>query len=222
MAVYRELFVNNLRDLLGGTFPVCRAILGDDGWSVLIRRFYAEHQARTPYFVELPGEFVEWLDGPPVPHASVPPFLPELAHYEWVELALSIADAASPGEAVDPRGDVVEGRPLLSPLAWPLAYRWPVHHLSPTYQPAEPPALATFIVVHRLESGTVGFLQIDLATARLLELLAGDEPGSGRELLGRIARELAAEDPVPLVQQGIEMLGTLQARGIIVGTRPTA
>lgn len=222
MAVYRELFFNNVCDLLGGTFPACRAILGEDGWAALVRRFYAEHKARTPYFLELPREFVEWLAGPTGPAGAVPPFLAELAHYEWVELALSVAEADEPGETVDPLGDVVEGRPRLSPLAWPLAYRWPVHQLSRDCQPVAPPAQPTFIVVHRLESGSVGFLLVDAATARLLELLAGDEPGSGRELLARIAREAAAPDPERMLEQGIGMLATLRARGIISGTRPSA
>jgi hypothetical protein len=219
MAVYRELFFNNVRDLLGGTFPVCVAILGADGWSALVRRFYAQHKARTPYFLELPREFVEWLGDPARAPDATPPFLPELAHYEWVELALSIAEDAEPTVAVDPQGDLLEGRPQLSALAWPLAYRWPVHRLSRDYQPAEAPELPTFIVVHRKPSGDVGFLQVDLATARLLELLCGDEPGGGRDLIETIARESGSPDPPLLVQQGAAVLANLRERGIITGTR---
>jgi hypothetical protein len=54
MNIYRELFFNNVRDLLASTFPVCRAILGEEPWSGLVRRFYAGHKAHTPYFLELP------------------------------------------------------------------------------------------------------------------------------------------------------------------------
>ncbi|HEX2138849.1 MAG TPA: DNA-binding domain-containing protein, partial [Woeseiaceae bacterium] len=32
MAIYRELFFNNLDNLLGKSFPVLRAILGDEEW----------------------------------------------------------------------------------------------------------------------------------------------------------------------------------------------
>lgn len=216
MEVYRQLFFNNVRELLSGSFPVCRGILGDDGWSTLVRRFYAEHQAHTPYFLELPGEFVEWLSA----RTDGPPFLGELAHYEWVELALSIADADEPSPAViDPDGDLLAGRPVLSPLAWPLAYRWPVHRLSVDYQPSEPPATPTFVVVHRQAGGEVAFLQVDAPTARLLELLeAGEEP-TGREALGRVSAELAGGDPEALFERGERMLRSLRERGIVAGTR---
>ena len=218
MAVYRDLFFNNLRDLLAGTFPVCREILGDEGWSALVRAFYSGHKAHTPYFTELPREFVEWLSAIPDDTQVVPAFLPELAHYEWVELALSITDAAAPDDGVDPRGDLLSGRPVLSPLAWPLAYRWPVHRLSVDYQPQHPPALPTFIVVHRRDDGRVGFLQVDAPTARLLELLDTDVRDSGRALLEQVAAEVSPQDRDALVERGTHMLARLRERGILSGT----
>jgi hypothetical protein len=48
------------------------------------------------------------------------PWLHELAHYEWVELALQIADDDLPPH--DPDGDLLAGKPVPSPLAWALAY----------------------------------------------------------------------------------------------------
>ena len=190
MNVYRELFFNNVRDLLTGTFPVCRSILGEDGWARLVRRFYARHKAHTPYFLELPREFVEWLGSDCASLTGEPAFLAELAHYEWIELALSVADLAEQPAGVDPQGDLLGGTPVMSPAAWPLAYRWPVHRLSPQFQPAEPPPEPTFIVVHRTGSGRVGFLQIDPATARLLDLLDGGTLASGRTLLRQVAAGL--------------------------------
>ena len=215
MDIYRDLFFNNVRELLAGTFPVCRAILGDAGWSVLVRRFYAEHKAQTPYFLELPREFVEWLPGA----GAQPAFLGELAHYEWVELALSIAE---PGEAIaglDPDGDLLEGRPVVSTLAWPLAYRWPVHRLSAGFQPAEPPPAPTFVVVYR-EADEVAFLQVDAPTARLLELLESGEAPTGRAALERVAAELpgSAADPAASRAAGERMLQELRRRGIVLGT----
>lgn len=37
--VYLDLVLNNLLGLLGGTFPVLVAVLGDAGWRALVRRF---------------------------------------------------------------------------------------------------------------------------------------------------------------------------------------
>ena len=215
MDVYRELFFNNLRELLAGTFPVCHRILGREGWAGLVRRFYAEHKAHTPYFLEVPREFVEWLGSA----GAEPAFLAELAHYEWVELALSIAEPGEPAEGVDPNGDLLEGQPVLSPLAWPLAYRWPVHRLSASYQPAEPPDVPTFVIVHR-QGEQVAFLEVDAPTVRLLELLDSGEAPSGRAALERVATEMHGDrsDPGAWLDSGERMLRMLRERGIVIGT----
>lgn len=219
MAVYRELFFNNLAGLLAGTFPVCKAILGDTGWARLVRQFYAGHKAHTPYFLELPREFTEWLADGGGSADDLPPFLPELAHYEWVELALSIAEAEMP--AADPEGDLLAGAPRISPLAWPLAYRWPVHRLSRSYQPAEPPAAATFVVVHREPAeGEVRFLEVNAATARLLQLIEEEPGASGASLIATVAAEMAGPEPSATVAEGERMLGELRRRGILIGTAP--
>ena len=214
--VYRELFFNNVTSLLGGTFPVCRDILGEAGWRGLVRRFYAGHRAHTPYFLELPSEFVQWLGEVAVPDPALPPFLAELAHYEWVELALSVSDAEPDLSGVDPAGDLLAGRPVVSPLAWPLAYRWPVHRLSPSYRPETPGELPTFLVVYRDAGGEVRFLESDAATARLLELLDADAGATGYASLERVAAELGAAGAAA---RGVELLEELRARGILLGTR---
>lgn len=218
--VYRQLFINNLSGLLASTFPVARQILGEAAWAALAREFYARHKAQTPYFTELPREFVEWLATRRERAAGEPPFLDELAHYEWVELALGMSEADPDPAAVDPGGDLLAGRPVLSPLAWPLAYRWPVHRLSEDYQPAEPPAEPTFIVVHRGGEGRVAFLQVDAPTMRLLQLIAGGGGASGREMLERIAQESPGADPGPLLERGARMLALLHERGVVLGTEP--
>lgn len=218
MEVYRQLFINNVTSLLSSTFPVTRAVLGEAAWARLAREFYAQHKAQTPYFAKLPAEFVEWLAARPVQGTREPPFLDELAHYEWVELALGISEVEPDLSGIDPQGDLLEGRPSLSPLAWPLAYRWPVHRLCEAYQPAEPPDEPTFIVVHRGPDGQVGFLQVDALTLRLLQLLAEDGRSNGRELLERIAGESPGADRATLLERGAQMLALLRERGAILGT----
>jgi hypothetical protein len=215
MDVYRELFFNNVRQLLAGSFPVCRDILGDQAFSALVRRFYAEHKAHTPYFLELPREFVEWLAAA----GAEPAFLAELAHYEWVELALSIAEGGEAEAGIDPEGDLMQERPVVSPLAWTLAYRWPVHRLSPAWQPGEPPAVPTFVVVYR-HGDRVAFLQVDAPTARLLELLEAGEAATGRAALERVASEMQGGGGVVAdsLAQGESMLRSLRERGVLLGT----
>ncbi len=183
MAIYRELFFNNLVDLLGGSFPVARRILGAERWQRLIRDFYAHHHAHTPYFLELPGEFVEWLKKR-TPHAAdEPAFLPELAHYEWVELALAISEEPAPQVASTDRVEPLDMPLAVSPLAWPLAYRWPVHRLAPEYQPAAAPELPTYLVVYRNAADLVLFLEIGAETARLLDALEQSPGLTARQAL---------------------------------------
>jgi hypothetical protein len=213
--VYRELFFNNVSSLLGGTFPVSRDILGEAGWRALVRRFYAAHRAHTPYFLELPSEFVQWLAGGGAAGDGVPPFLAELAHYEWVELALSVSDAQPDLARVDAAGDLLAGRPAVSPLAWPLAYRWPVHRLSPSFRPEAPGERPTFLVVYRDAGDEVRFLETDAATARLLELLDTDAGATGEAALERVAAEIGAAGTAG---RGAGMLEALRARGILLGT----
>ena len=183
MAIYRELFFNNLVDLLGGSFPVARRILGLERWRRLVREFYAHHHAHTPYFLELPGEFLGWLTARTRCAADEPAFLPELAHYEWAELALAISEAAAPEAAPAGAAEPLDTPLAVSPLAWPLAYRWPVQRLSPEFQPAEPPATPTFLVVYRDAADAVQFLEIGAETARLLDALDRSPGLSARQVL---------------------------------------
>ncbi|MFZ2755182.1 MAG: putative DNA-binding domain-containing protein, partial [Lysobacteraceae bacterium] len=141
LKIYRELFFNNVESMLAGNFPVLRRLYGDDGWQALIRAFYRDHDCQTPLFTELAREFLRYLDARASTDASRdtghddPPWLRELAHYEWIELALQISEARNDEIAHEPHGDLLEGRPLVSPLAWPLAYAWPVHRIGPDYRP---------------------------------------------------------------------------------------
>ncbi|MDZ7644030.1 MAG: putative DNA-binding domain-containing protein [Woeseiaceae bacterium] len=140
MAVYRDLFFNNLFKLLGSTFPVLRKLYGDRGWRRLVRAFMSGYRSQTPYFLEIPREFVTFLQTGYEPLEDDPPFLLELAHYEWAELALSVSDASNDMTGIDPDGDLLDGVPVGAELAWPLAYRYPVHRISMSFRPAEPPA----------------------------------------------------------------------------------
>lgn len=212
MAIYRELFFNNLVDLLGGSFPVARHILGVERWRRLIRDFYAHHHAHTPYFLELPGEFVAWLTARSARAEDEPAFLPELAHYEWVELALAISEefAPAPAGALDPLDTPL----AVSPLAWPLAYRWPVHRLGPGHQPAEPPASPTFLVVYRDAADAVKFLEIGAETARLLDALEQSPGLTGRQAL--LAGAAAGTGAGGVEGAARAAIGDLLGRGVLV------
>ncbi len=220
MAIYRELFFNNVRGLLATAFPVLRRLLDDEQWTALIRDFFRRHRARTPIFHKLAEEFVDWLADGRGTVAGDPPFLAQLAHYEWVELALSTAeDPPAAAMLANPNGDLIERPPLVSPLSWTLAYDWPVHRISPDFQPAAPSGMQTFLVVYRNRQDEVKFMEINAVTARLLTLAEEQPTASGGDLLVQIAEELAHPDIDAVIAAGAEILESLRERGIVLGAR---
>lgn len=219
MAIYRELFYNNVEGFISSGFPVLRQLSDDTTWHRRVRAFFRDHRCQTPYFAEIAAEFVSWLQNSRGGHPDDPPFITELAHYEWVELALSVSDADRALPAVDPNGDLMAAQPLLSPLAWPLAYHWPVHRIGPDFQPDEPDEQPNYLVVHRDRLDSVHFLAVNAVTYRLLQLLDDDSKPTGRAALQRIAAELSHPQPEQVVAHGQDLLADLKARNIILGIR---
>lgn len=222
MRVYRELFFDNVASLLAGVFPVLERILGPGRWRRLVRDFYRDHRCHTPLFLEVSQEFLAYLGEERAAAADDPPFLYELAHYEWAELALSVSEEDIDADNVDPAGDLLDAVPVLSPLVWHLAYEYPVHKIGPDHQPDRAGAQPTFLVVYRDRSDEVGFMEINPVTKRLLELLEENSTATGRELLARIAAEMSHPQPEVVIRGGHDILENLRARDIVTGSRPAA
>ena len=220
LKVYRELFFNNVEGLLAGNFPVLRRIYGGR-WERLVRDFYRDHGSRTPLFTEIAREFLRYLEEGP----EREPWLCELAHYEWIELALQISEARDDDVAHDPLdapgADVaqalLDGRPALSPLAWPLAYAWPVHRIGPDHQPTAPPPGPTLLLVHRGADGHVAFHEPSALAWRLLQRLDEAPANSGREQLLALAAEAGHAGDDAFLAQGARMLVQWHGKRIVLG-----
>ena len=219
MKIYRELFYNNVEDFMANTYPVLRKITSDDRWHAMIRDYFATHISHTPLFPEMPREFLKYLENEREPHADDPPFMLELAHYEWTELALSVTDQEIDLTGVDPEGDLLTGVPVLSPLAWPLSYTYPVHRIGPDFLPERPGESPTYLVVYRDRNNDVHFLETNPVTARLIELLSEDNHLTGREALNQIANELRHPQPDVVINGGLEILQDLLQRDVVLGVR---
>lgn len=219
MGIYRELFFNNVEGFLSSSFPVLRRLLDDDSWLALARDFFARHRCHTPLFLEIPREFLGYLEEERGERETDPPFLRELAHYEWMELALSIAEKEDTGES-DPQGDLLTGQPLLSSLAWPLAYRYPVHRISPDFRPERPNDPPVYLLVYRDCKDEVGFIELNAVSARLFALLQEHSGRSGLSLLEQIAAELQHPRPDAVVEGGRAILEEWRRLGIVRGVRP--
>ena len=219
MAIYRDLFFNNVESLLAGNFPVLRRLLADEHWHGMVRDFFIRHRCETPLFLELSQEFLEYLQSEREAEPRDPPFLLELAHYEWVELALSVSDEDPDPKAADPNGDLLAGHPLVSPLIWSLTYRFPVHRIAPDFQPQEPGPEPTRLLVYRTRSDDIEFLEINAVTQRLLQLVQENPDWTGYDAAIRIATELAHPQPELVVDAAAQLLNDLRARNIVLGTR---
>ncbi|OOG23792.1 DUF2063 domain-containing protein [Thioalkalivibrio denitrificans] len=215
VGIYRELIYNNVEGFLSRGFPVIRSLYDDDGWHALVRDFLRSHRARTPYFLEIGQEFVGWLQDGRAPHADDPPFLAEMAHYEYVEVALTVAEAPSDWQPLAADTDLLSVRPALSPLAWLLGYRFPVHRIGRACRPQELPETPTHLLVHRTPEDRVAFLELNPVTARLVHLIQANAGDTAHTLLKRIADEMGHTDPGVVIRGGLEILEQLRSREVL-------
>jgi len=218
MAIYRELFFNNISNLLGTMFPVLRKIHANDQWRRLIRLFMRHHLSQTPYFLKLPEEFLAFLQNEFEPGDEDFPFLIELAHYEYAELALSVSTDEDDLSGVDPDGDLLAAIPQKSALARAYAYRYPVHRISPDFLPVE--AAPVWLALYRDDQDKVRFLELNAVTAALLEAIAVNEShATGEDLLRSLADQIGYTDVGALLEHGRDALGEMRRLGILTGTR---
>ena len=217
IGIYRDLLYNNVESFIANGFPVLRSLYNDDDWHTMVRDFFANHQSTSPYFLEISQEFLDYLQSEHELLPQDPPGLLELAHYEWVELALTVADEELDLNGIDPNGDLLAGHPVLSPLAWPLAYQYPVHRMGPDHLPAAPSEQPTYLVVYRDRNDEVRFLEINPVTARLVNLLQENPEISGELALEQIAQEMNHPNRERVIEGGLSALQELQSYGIVLG-----
>ncbi len=219
MKIYQDLFFNNLNTFLSNNFPVFKSLMPEDWWLKEVRGFMQHHRCESPLFSDIGREYIDYVnsDARPITPED-PPFMAELLHYEWVELALQIATNPEPEPGL--HKDVMAGHPVLSPLAWPLEYRFPVHQIGPEFQPQEPPEQPTWVLVYRSRDRRVSFMALNAFTARLLALIEAKPELSGRQLLEQMQSESPGVDANALLTGGELILQEFLDLGIIQGARP--
>ena len=118
LKVYRELFFGNIKGLVSQTFPVLKKFYSDEEWDVLIRKFMIEHEAKTPLFLEVSSEFVQYLQNTYQKTVKDPSFMLELAHYEWAELVIAVMDTEVDFQQIDTDKDLLDNISFVSPSIW--------------------------------------------------------------------------------------------------------
>ena len=217
MQVYNRLLYNNLESFLLACFPVLRQTLGPRKWGKLVRDFFTEHRCHTPFFRQIPDEFVQYVQSERGSRENDPPFMWELVHYEWIELVLSVSNKETALAHIDPDGDLARGQPALNPILALLQYQYPVQRIGPKFKPKMPSPQPTYLLVFRDPAFSVEFIELNPVSARLVDLLQKSKL-SGEKLLKKIAKELNHPDPRVVTDGGMETLRSLQTAGAILGT----
>ena len=212
MRLYTQLVFHNWESSVSACFPVAKKTLGIRAWEKLVRQFFIHHQCHSPLFRQIPEEFLRFLESAD----GLPPYLKSLAHYEWIELALSVADVSIDMTGVDSVGDLLAGQPVFTPAIALLSYDFPVQRISPRFKPMQPLAQPVNLLVFRDIEDDVKFIELNPVTARLLGILQADKL-TGRQALEKIAAEMAHPDPQVIIQYGLPILLDLKAQGAILG-----
>ncbi|MBE9515340.1 MAG: putative DNA-binding domain-containing protein [Proteobacteria bacterium] len=219
MQVYRELFFNNVESFMAASYPVLCEVMGETRWHRFIKNYFSRHQAKTPLFPLMPAELLDYLKHEYQPLDDDPVFIHELAHYEWMELELSNSEAIADLQQINPNGDLLKGMPVISPLAAPLRYHYPVHQISIDAQPQHADDIPTYLLMYRDRQDEVEFTEINALSYRLLQLVSDNETLSGTQILQVICTELPELEPAIIMDGGRQILEQMKLRGILLGTR---
>jgi hypothetical protein len=217
MDIYRDLVFSNVEMFLSANFPVIRTLYNDAEWNAMTRDFLREHQCHTPLFPEFGREFLRYVEFRQQQGRDDPPFLLELAHYEWAELALSLDENDIADVPHDPDGDPATGIPVVSPLACVLAYRYPVHLIGPEFRPDDAPAEPTVLLLVRGRDDEVRFNEINALTAMLIERLQQNDVLSGMQCLDALLADQGAIASATR-DAGADALRQLRACDALLGT----
>lgn len=217
LAIYRRLFLNNLSSLFGKNFPVARKVVPDERWRKLIRAFMVEHRPTTPLFPEIGREFVRFLADHPE-HYPEWPWLAEVCHWQFLATSVRNDEAELDDAGADPGGDLLAGHPVVNPTLRLAQYEWPVHEIRANRPPESPRSV--ILAIFRRPDDRLGRIQINAVTGRLLEMLQENSGIGGQLCLKRLADEIGHADPATLVEHGGQLLESLQAKSLVLGTSP--
>lgn len=210
MAVYREIVFNNIFASVSACFPVCKSILGARSWRKLVRQFFSTHQAESPIFREIPQQFLLFVNAVD----DLPKYLQQLAHYEWIELAVGAQQTKV--TELSKKMDLLNERPILAPACRLLEYDYAVHKISKRHIPNI--TEKTYLLVFRNNAHQVKFIELNAMTFHLLDLIQENEM-TGKQALTKLAEEITHPEINVLIQFGAELLADLANQQAIAGSK---
>ncbi|WP_153916130.1 DNA-binding domain-containing protein [Shewanella sp. TC10] len=214
MTVYRELFFNNINGFVSGAFPVLKSLYTEDAWLKLIQQFFVSFDCKTPIFIEISQEFIAFLQTSYQLLDYDPPFMVELAHYEWLELY--IATVFDNENELVISSDMITELPLsMSVKATVTQYHYEVQHISVDYQPTEPSEQPHSFCVYRDNADEVVFLQLNPLTAQVLAFITQAETCYLSDIITWLQSSYPQMSAEALSNGCLQMLQQLAEKGII-------
>jgi len=214
MAVYQEIVFYNLFQAVSACFPIAQKILGKRRWQKLVKDFFKYHAANSPFFREIPAEFLFFLSNQNT--ENLPEYFLSLCHYEWIELALTNrkSDDLSSKHKILTSTDLLNFELVFISEMELLSYEYSVHEISEKNKPKQ--KQHTYLLVYRNAEFDVKFVVLNEITFTLLRLLK-DEKYTGKAALNEIATQLHHPNLDEIMQFGLAMLEDFYHQGIIVG-----
>ena len=219
VAVYRHAVRHNIAEFMASNFPRLKDAMAAEAWNGLIDDYLAHHPARTAAFARLPGEFLTFLQGRRE-NPDHPPFIEELAHFEWLENHLCCDERTLPEpETLDREGDLLRDEIIVNPIHALVTYRFPVHVIDDTFRPEDAPARPTHLVAFRDRNFGFAVLDLNPLSRELFEAVSAPQSLAAGEILANFAARLGHSSPDVVVQGGVEILARMRHRQLILGTR---
>ncbi len=210
LAIYKKAVFNNIVDSISVCFPVCQTVIGKRAWQKLMREFVATYAATSPIFREIPQQFLFFLEK----IETVPAYFKQLAHYEWVELAVSKQQTKQ--TILSDLTDFLHEKPILATAHMLLEYDYPVHEISAKFKPKQ--SKKTTFLVFRNPEYQVKFIELNPITYRLLQLIEVENL-SGKQALTQLAQEIEHPEVAVIIEFGLAILIDLVNQQAIIGSQ---
>lgn len=225
MAWYARLFFNNIDGTLETAFAGLRRTVPGDQWRDLGQRFFREHSLTSPLMRDVPAAFIDFLHQDAAAGEQLADWQRELATYELLRFEqLTAEDPTLPAD-LDPRADLLAGRPLVSPLARQLTATYPVDEIArtletePEHRPAPPEPTCRHLLVHRDTQGVPVTHRLSPASAGLIEAMLAHPESSGESILANLADAFGMPTE-ELTAFAAPQLEQWREEGILLGARP--
>ena len=231
LKVYKDLIHGNISSFIDTQFPICGRLVGKNKWKRLIKHFIAHHKLATPFFHQITLHFLLFLKQHLKHEESArkktyPACLLELAHFEWQELAVVMAEDTP----IPPfQKKITATKPLvLVPVIQLVQYHYPVHYMTlpEDGKPVRIPrrsAQPIYLIVYRKLDDDLGVMTINSGGIQLMNQLISAPKCSVKTHFQRLIKLMAIpkESRPAFEKSARQQLTLLQEEGVILGSPKT-